>query len=603
MKVLSTILLSILLLGDSSTYEKMLGSSQIKDYNKEKAKELPVCDTDGGVVFYANGGVKTNKESIFGKFGFDFDIVNGSDFNSQVKAYLDGRPWLYGTVRMIGSASEVLNKDPRTKPIMVLMTSHDLGQHIVVPPSVKTITDLKGKSIAVKLPISSQLGLIADTLKTAKLKISDVTLVPYSDKDSILKVKADVFCVNTIDMKTLCYGLFSAGNGKNGTTAGARVINSTNNMSKSITNGYWVRKDYYDDHKAEIEKFVAAWFKARKDFLWGRTCFSDTNPEMNTVPESLLYAKSLKTMEKFYGKNENVIQDLISDIQFSGIPENEFFFESTPNFVGFKSKMESALDFALEMNFISKKIEWDKSIWDYKKISQLADINYVPPKFKQGRVNHKAINFANTKSFTIISFTINFDVGKNTFDPSLYINEFEEIAKALALFDNSVLLVKGHSDTIFVLKNFFLAARSDGLITGNAPHYRLDRRALDLTDTGTIIKSIGEHNLAGQRDNKGELIDDPAQTLNSANNLSQLRAENAKKILLNWLKEKIEIDRSRIQAKGLGISEPIFPMPLNKNEMSENRRVEFVLIRANKNIINPHSSQFEYHEQENRQSN
>lgn len=597
MKVLSTILLSILLLGDSGTYEKILGSPKIKDYNKEKAKELPVCDADGGVIFYGNGGLKTSKESIFGKAGLDFNIVNGNDFNSQVKAYLGGRPWLYGTVRMIGSASEVLNKDPRTKPVMILMTSHDLGQHIVAPFNIKTITDLKGKRIAVKLPISSQLGLISDTLKTAKLKTSDVTFVPYTDKDSILKVEADVFCVNTVDMRTLCYGLFSAGNGKNATISGARVINSTDNMSKSITNGYWVRKDYYDTHKAEIEKFVAGWFKARKDFLWGRTCYSDTDPEANTTPESLSYAESLKTMEKFYGKNENVIQDLISDIQFSRIPENEFFFESTPNFVGFKSKMESALDFALEMNFISKKIEWDKSSWDYEKISQLADIDYVSPKFKQGRVNHKAINFSNTKNFTIISFTVNFKVKEDTFDPSLYADEFKEIAKALALFDNSVLLAKGHSDTLLVLKNFFLAARSDGLITGLAPHYRLDRRALDLTDTSTIIKSIGQHSLAGQRDNKGELIDDPAQTLNSANSLSQLRAENAKRILVNWLKDKVEIDWSRIQAKGVGISEPVFPVPTNKEEMSKNRRVEFILIRANKNIINPHSSQFEYPEQ------
>ena len=72
-------------------------------------------------TFYANVGVSTQSGSIFGRQGLNLRLAAGDDFVQQVRDYRAGKsPFLRGTYRMMGLASEVIGSDPRTKGVMIL---------------------------------------------------------------------------------------------------------------------------------------------------------------------------------------------------------------------------------------------------------------------------------------------------------------------------------------------------------------------------------------------------------------------------------------------------------------------------------------------------
>ena len=49
-----------------------------------------------------------------------------------------------GTMRMLGQASEVVTRDPRTKPVIIMQLSWSAGDHIVSRENLKTLNDLRG---------------------------------------------------------------------------------------------------------------------------------------------------------------------------------------------------------------------------------------------------------------------------------------------------------------------------------------------------------------------------------------------------------------------------------------------------------------------------
>jgi len=119
--------------------------------------------------------LETKPDSLFGKLGLKFKLTNGDDFVAQVKAYVEGKtPFIRGTFSQLGQASEVLNIDPKTKPVIFLQLTWSAGDHMVARPTCKTLNDLKGKKIALQKG-GPHVGMLDDILRTANLKWKDVT--------------------------------------------------------------------------------------------------------------------------------------------------------------------------------------------------------------------------------------------------------------------------------------------------------------------------------------------------------------------------------------------------------------------------------------------
>lgn len=559
--------------------------------NSTNLQDVPILTWGGEAsLFLANGGVTTAKGSIFDQLGLKLRLVNGDDFDTQVRNYLRGStPLLRGTVGMTSAASDILNKDPRTKPIQIIQETFSIGDHIVAREDIKTLNDLKGKKIALQLPVGPHLDLIRDSLLAAGFTANDVTLIACKDLtgDEKADSPANVFrkdksvsacCVISPDMLGLCSAIDKTGTGLEGTVKGAHVVNSTASMSKSIVDGFWVRGDYNVAHPDEIEKFVVGYLKGTEQLLKIKEAYKDGQ---GRSPE---YVTLMKNMQKFYGEKvlptiENDVHGLISDANFVRIPGNESYFDDPNNLVGFSAKMREASAFALQLGLITKPVSYDKAKWDYKKLSASVGVPYNAPKVAQGRVKVEDIDFSEIDSDVIVSFEINFDAEKTEFPLGRYGESFDKVFQNAALFGRGAVVVRGHSDTLYLLREFFRAAKAKGLITGSAGNYKFKGKPLDLAKTNEIVQAIQTENFAGLSDERGP-IDDPRIVAASLQSLSQDRANAVKTAIEGYARTKgVTMDFSQIQPVGAGVSTPRYPRPRNESEASANRRVEFLIVK------------------------
>jgi outer membrane protein OmpA-like peptidoglycan-associated protein len=76
--------------------------------------------------------------------------------------------------------------------------------------------------------------------------------------------------------------------------------------------------------------------------------------------------------------------------------------------------------------------------------------------------------------------------------------------------------------------------------------------------------------------------------MQAALNLSRTRAEAVRDSIIEYAKGKgITIDKSQIQAVGVGIREPFVSKPRNMDEAKQNMRVEFRLVRVTPEAAKP----------------
>ena len=103
-------------------FSDLVGQVNVQPVQTSETTNIPFITWGGDVAtFMANGGLQTTPDSTYGEMGLKIKLTPGDDFVGQVKDYLQGEsPFLRGTMRMLGQASEVLGRDPRTKPVVIL---------------------------------------------------------------------------------------------------------------------------------------------------------------------------------------------------------------------------------------------------------------------------------------------------------------------------------------------------------------------------------------------------------------------------------------------------------------------------------------------------
>lgn len=578
----------------AETFDAQLGKVEVAHVDQRGAIQVPFIIWGGDVAtFVANGGLTTTKDSIYQKSGLNLKLVPGDDFHAQVKNYLEGKsPYLRCTVGMASLASEVLNRDRRTKPVVIMQMTWSAGDHIVGRDTVKNLNNLKGKKVCLQKG-GPHLTLIDDSLKAAGLRWDDITVVwaknltgPDSPSEIFKKDSSiDACCVISPDMIGLCSGLDQTGSGAEGTVKGSHVVNSTASMSHSIADVYIVRWDYYNDHRDEVEKFVAGYLKSTEQLLEWKTKYDDGKGKS---PE---YVKALTMAQTIYGKEvlptiENDAHGLVSDASFVRIPGNEAFFDDPNNLSGFDNKTASALDMSKGLGMLTERYGFQKPDWDYKKLSDMAGVKYIKPVFATGRVKGEITDFTkDLDANTIFSFDIKFEPEQTTFNVDTYAADFQRVAESQATFGNALFLIRGHSDPTLALQNFFWAAQAKGLITGTSGNYKFSGVPLDMNNTESVVNLIQANNFNNlQRINKEGnkvVVDDPKSTVAAAVQLSQVRAENVRKALQEFSKaRKYAFDISQVQPQGVGVSEPIVARPKNIGDAKKNMRVEVRVIRV-----------------------
>ena len=577
-------------------FSKTVGSVRPQAVTKKQPVEIPFITWGGdAATFHANGGLSTKSGSIYDELGLKIKLTPGDDFVGQVKNYVSGKtPFLRGTFRMLGQASEVLGNSPGTKPVVIMQLSWSAGDHIVSRDGFSTLNDLapkNGKKVKIAIQKGGpHVGLLYDSLASASLTRDDVELVwvddltgpngpaqKFRDDNSI-----DACCVITPDMLGLTGGFDSKGTGAEGTVAGARVLNSTQSMSRSIADVYAVRSDWFKANRQFVEKFVAGYMKGTAEVKKMRDEFeSSGNMQAN-------YRNVLTMSQDIFGKEvlptlEVDAHGLLLDCTFVGLPGQVSFFEDKGNLNGYYKKMDAALDLATNWGYADSRMGFDPPGFNYTSLARSVDMTFKMPSREKGRFEDaevfEIIEGDGLDENTIVSFTINFDVNQNQFAAAQFGAEFKRALQAASTFGNAVVMIRGHTDPTKALGEFVRGGIAKKTIRvtgnkGNRRYYLRNGSKLDLTQTDNVVKLIqsGQFETAQYR---------PQQTMQAALNLSKARADAVKEAIVDFAKDqKVTLDATQIQPVGAGISDPIVPRPINNEQAAENRRVEFRIIRV-----------------------
>lgn len=553
-------------------------------------------------LFHANGGLTTKPGTIMEKQGLNLELVPGDNFQQQVRDYLSGKtPILRGTFRMIAQASEVIGRDPKTKPVVFGQLTWSAGDHFVGRANIRKISDLNGKKIAIQNG-GPHVGMLYDMLKTARLSKSNVQIV-WVEELTGAKGPAERFrndttiagCfVITPDMIGLTGGPENTGTGAEGTVKGARVVVSTATLSRSIADVYACRKDFYDKYKPFIEKFFSGYLKGAEEVVSLKKAYERSG--------SAEYNKLLSMMQNIYGKDvlptlEEDAHGLIADCSFVGQPGNVAFFNDPTNTItGFEGFNKAGLDMAVNWGFASQRyallpsdINFNSSTFK----SLLSTTVDAPNQLKQTRFKKEAVR-AEIESFnedavldekTLISFTIQFDANQDTFSATRYSAEFDRVVELASKYGNAAIAIKGHSDPSRTLSVLVRTGLSKGFLkrTGTRGNYRyfLNGKPFSLENTAELIKLIDQRKFDDSSD-----VENPFQVMRAALKLSEQRGEAVKQSIIDYARVKnARIDADQIVPVGVGIREPVIAKPTSPSEAAENRRVEFALIKVSAEAV------------------
>ena len=486
-----------------------------------------------------------------------------------------------------------------------MQLSWSAGDHIVSRDRFSSLNDLSPKN-GKRARIACQkggphVGLLYDSLKVANIPHTDVEIVwvddltgpngaaqKFRDDNSI-----DACCVITPDMFGLTGGVDSKGTGAEGTVAGAKVLNSTQDMSRSIADVYAVRSDWYKANREWVEKFVAGYLKATNEVVSLRNSFEKSG---KMTPE---YRKLLTMSQNIFGKDvlptlEEDAHGLLLDCTFVGMPGQLSFFEDAGNLNGFDKKMDAALDLATNWGYASGRYGFVPPKFDYPTLGRISGIKVESSasssKFEGVELGNIDGNEALDEN-TIVSFTINFDVNDDDFTAAQFGAEFKQALKAASTFVTQWWLFVDTRNPTKALSEFVRAGLEKKTIRvvgakGNRRYFLRNGMQLDLTDTATITKLIESRQFETQKHK-------PQQVVQAALRLSKARADAVKDSLTKFAKDqKVTFDASQIQPVGAGISDPVIPRPVNNKQAAENRRVEFRIVRVPAEALAPSDFDF-----------
>jgi ABC-type nitrate/sulfonate/bicarbonate transport system substrate-binding protein/outer membrane protein OmpA-like peptidoglycan-associated protein len=493
--------------------------------------------------------IYTDQLGLFKKEGLDVQLFLENDFAKQVKAVLEGEtPLLRGTMGMVNAAAETFAKQGTELVVLYQLTWSTGGDCLVVRPGVKSLTDLKGKNVALQL-YGPHMDYLTTVLKKAGLRPTDVharwlkelSVPAYDthgkivDPRSAFEAAADLDGAMVIspDANALTSG--GTGTGAEGSVRGARVLFSSKSANRVISDVYAVRADYFKANRARVERFVHA-------LMLGQEQFSKLLA--NKSSDQGAYKKLVsRSAELLFGSPQAVADvegSLGGDCEWVGYSGNVSFFTgagTTRTFAKLKDEIQSSF---LELGLLKSKAPLQTAGWDYKAM---------------------AAGLANSKVAV---------APKQAFDPTKAQRQVEkEIASGVGKWEKE--------GSLYSFEIYF-APRQAGFTA--AQYSDAFKKALELSQTlgGTLITIEGHNSPDALNKAKADGKSDTQIALieQAAKNLSYQRAIAVRQAYLDFCKQAgVPVDESQFLAVGMGTSSPKFPVPKTEEQWNANRRVVF----------------------------
>jgi ABC-type nitrate/sulfonate/bicarbonate transport system substrate-binding protein/outer membrane protein OmpA-like peptidoglycan-associated protein len=535
---------------ESPPLATVVGATAVKDV-AAGTTQVPIITWGGDIATLLGNGnqAATQPGSIFATEGLDLKLVREDVFAKQLESYLSGRsPYLRGTVGMVNLAADALEKDPRTKPVVIYqMTWSAGGDALVVKSGIGSARDLKGRTIALQA-YGPHVDYLAKILSDAGLGLRDVNIKWLPDLTgsantpmaALAEKDIDAAFVITPDAMTLTSG-GSVGNGAEGSVKGARILLSTKTANRIIADVYAVRSDYLQKNRKQVEGFVHGLMLAEEK-LHGLV--------KNKAGKAADYKATFSAAARLLLDSDKAVADaegLYGDAEFVGYDGNVEFFANASFPRSFDRLTSEAQGSLAPLGLVKGSSRIANAGWDYGKLKNgLANVGTTEaPRFDSGQV--AAVVTRKQQQGTLdqgelFSFEIFFEPNQNGFSADLYQKAFDKVVDLASTYGGAVITVEGHSDTMGYLRD--------------------------------------------KKDGKPDVV--LGRVKQAAKNLSLSRAVSVRDSIIGYAKGKnISLDESQFAVVGHGIAKPKNGLcgedpcaPKNEREWRDNMRVEFRIIQV-----------------------
>jgi ABC-type nitrate/sulfonate/bicarbonate transport system substrate-binding protein/outer membrane protein OmpA-like peptidoglycan-associated protein len=425
---------------------------------------VPIIAWGGDMAtIYANGSTEgTSPRSLFAQKNLSVKLYREDRLAKQIEDFVSCKtPFLRGTLGMVAQASDVLNADPRTKPVVIYqLTWSEGGDVLVVKDGVKEPKDLAGKKIVLQA-YGPHVDYLTTVLKSAGISLSDVTIqwvkdITAGDKASVDPAKAfredptvQAAFVISPDGNALTSG-GKVGTGSEDSVKGAHALLSTKTASRIIADVYVVRRDWFDANQNTVFAFVHALMLAQEA---SAKLMSDKQPKKT-------YDDFIKASAKMLLGSADSTADaegLWGDARFVGWKGNVQFLadNSFPrNLAKLSAEASEAL---ITLKLIAKPVGLTAGALDYAKLSEgIADTAGIEAsRFNREGVEKLMRERQQTDKMAegrLFSFEIRFAPNQQSFTADLYGAEFDRVVGLVSTYGGALLTIEGHADTLEYLK-------------------------------------------------------------------------------------------------------------------------------------------------------
>jgi len=518
--------------------------SPVRGCEDRQTVNLPIITWGGDIAtIHANGDqVDTKAGSIFADKGLRFKLFREDVFPRQVEKYLSCEtPYLRGTLGMINMATDVANKDPRTKLVVIYQHTYSAGgDALVVKGQIKRPEQLRGKTISLQAYgphleyLDRILASAGITFKDVKLRwTKDLTGTEETPVTAFREPDVDAALVITPDALALTSG-GKTGTGAENSVKGAKILLSTKTADHVIADVYAVRADYLASHNEEVANLVH-----------GLLVAEETTAKLFKNKGSG-YPETIKASAQILLDSADAVADtegLYADCRYAGWKGNVKFFGDKNNPRNFERTTAEIQKGFVHLGVMSGRASLDHAKWDYRRFKPgLADTGDVEaPRFDTGKVAKAVTKRQQSEEGVLFSFEIYFKPNQNTFPIEAYKDEFQKVIEYATTFGGAVITVEGHSDPLEYLKKKKAATPE------------------------LVLRQIKQ----------------------SAKNLSLSRANQVRQNIIDYAKSKgIILDESQLAVIGHGIMSPRGGMcgddpcaPKNEKEWLGNMRVVFKILQ------------------------
>ena len=393
-------------------------------------------------VIAANRGTKPNNESVFfKKYGFRVEMVLMDDPVIARDAYAAGEVHtMWGTVDMMVLFAPELVRDSRTAPrILQQIDWSNGGDGIVVRSKIKSVADLRGKSVTLAQNSPSEYYLTS-LLLSAGLRPADVkTKYTATAFEAAAAFVADKTVDACVSWAPDIYNIPER-------VAGTRILSSTADANKLIADVYAFRADFVRDQPDVVEGLVAGIFEGM--------ALVKQNPE-----------QAAAWMADAFGMKPEDVMGMRNDAHPTNLPENVQFFLNSSNPTNFERTWKNSSYVYRELGRISSPVQFDevmdfsvvqgidkKGIFAHQKDESVA--TFTPASYK--KVQAEAPILTQTIRINFYPNSANpyeparDQLGNITqgklYDPNVDAT-LEQVARLAGQFARAVILIEGHADS------------------------------------------------------------------------------------------------------------------------------------------------------------